>query len=100
VNLICLFMLVPAIGLIGVPISLACSALTMFVASWVVSERLYHVGFSKVAFIIPFAITAAIVVGTVILELSLIERVAMCSGMFAVAAGYFLNRARVLRIKE
>jgi len=100
VNLICLVVLVPSIGLIGVPISLACSTITMFVASWIVSERLYPIGFSKLMFFVPFAITTILVVAMLKFELDLVERIVICCALAVVAGGYFLNLAAKLKIKK
>lgn len=53
VNVGALFLLVPAFGLIAVPVSLLLGSLTLWITGWYNSERLYKIGFKKLpAFLI------------------------------------------------
>ncbi len=54
VNVLCLFILVPEYGLIGVPFSLLASTFTLFILSWAVTEKLYYIGYPKLIFISSF----------------------------------------------
>ncbi|MBN4049762.1 oligosaccharide flippase family protein [Bacteroidales bacterium AH-315-N07] len=64
VNVGSLFILVPYVGLIGVPISLLIGSIAMFIISWYISEKLYFIGFYKLKFILIF-ISTLILVGIV-----------------------------------
>ena len=57
VNIISLFIMVPKIGLIGVPLSLFFSYCSMLIIGWYISERLYYIGFYRIPFSLSFIIT-------------------------------------------
>ncbi len=54
VNIASLFILVPLIGVIGVPISLLIGNLVFLIVGWYNSERLYYIGFKKLPMFINF----------------------------------------------
>ncbi len=74
INIVFLFTFVPKIGLIGVPYSLVLSSLTLFIGSWIISERLYYIGFSKSFFTISFLITIAVLSISICPSLNLLEK--------------------------
>jgi len=85
VNIGFLFLLVPFIGLIGVPISLLISSIAMFIMSWYISEKLYFIGFHKPGFTLIF-MTTLIVVGIVtFISISLLVKIIFL--LFALSAG-------------
>lgn len=71
VNLIFLFILVPRIGLIGVPASLLICYLFLVIVSWIVSEKLYYIGFHKLYFAGSFSITLLLIFVAAYFELSI-----------------------------
>lgn len=60
-NIGSLFIFVPIIGLMGVPISLLIGNLTLFVIAWYNSERLYRIGFNKRSMFISIIIVIGII---------------------------------------
>ncbi len=60
-NIILFLLLVPYWGILGVSLSLLGSIIIYFVCSWIVSERLYLVGFQPSKILIPFFFCALIV---------------------------------------
>ena len=78
VNLSVLFLLVPEIGLIGVPLSLILSNVCLVVTNWFISEKLYYIGFHKYYFIFLFFITFIIVGLLTYFDFNIIYRV-ICS---------------------
>ena len=54
VNTVLLFILIPELKLFGVSLSLMFSSLTLFLSSWITTEKLYPVGFHKLEFVIIF----------------------------------------------
>tara|TARA_R110001606_G_scaffold384411_1_gene547274 strand:+ start:6715 stop:8130 length:1416 start_codon:yes stop_codon:yes gene_type:complete len=64
VNVTSLFILVPSIGLIGVPVSLLLGSFSLLAVGWYNSEKLYPIGFKKT----PIIISLMVVVGIVCLN--------------------------------
>jgi len=93
VNIGLLLILVPKYGLSGVPISLLCSSFTLFVLSWIITEKLYYIGYSKPAFLITFVSALGAVCLSVFFDLELMIRIliAILAGvaMYAMSLSYF-----------
>jgi O-antigen/teichoic acid export membrane protein len=75
VNILSLFILVPRFGLIGVALSLLICYFTLLIASWVISEKLYYIGFRKLPFIASFLFALLVVIITTYLNLNLTTKV-------------------------
>ncbi|MBO3697280.1 lipopolysaccharide biosynthesis protein [Roseivirga sp. E12] len=65
INISFLYILTPSMGLIGVGLSIAATYLFRFTAAWIVSERLYPIGYPLTAFI-GFFFLACLTAATVI----------------------------------
>jgi len=93
VNIGLLLILVPKYGLSGVPISLLCSSFTLFILSWIITEKLYYIGYSKPAFLITFVSALGAVGLSVFFDLELMIRIliAILAGvaMYAMSLFYF-----------
>lgn len=58
VNVAALFLLVPLLGVLGVPLSLLLGNIVFLIVGWFNSERLYYIGFNVSNFIIYFLISS------------------------------------------
>lgn len=70
-NIACLFIFVPKMGLIAVPVSLLVGSSMMVLAGWYNSERLYYIGFSKIFFCTAYIITSISVAVTAIADINI-----------------------------
>ena len=77
VNIALLFILVPAIGLIGAPLCMLISSTVLIVLGWYISERLYYIGFSKMFFGVGYLITLVVVVISVVIHVNLVYQMAI-----------------------
>lgn len=87
VNVVCLFMLVPKLGLVAVPLSLVTSSIALTVLAWWNSERLYSIGFSKGFFGLACIITVFIVSFSVMTDINVLLKtiiVVIVSAIFCV----------------
>lgn len=99
VNILLLYILVPAFGLMAVPICMLVSSTLSIVLGWFISERLYYVGFSKAFFEVGYVITLVVVVTSMVIHVSLFLQMAFMT----VAGILFLTMLatggeRVLRV--
>ncbi|MBN4072155.1 oligosaccharide flippase family protein [Flavobacteriales bacterium AH-315-E23] len=85
VNIALLFIFVPKIGLIGVPLSLLCSTLTLFLLSWINTEKLYHVGYPKLVFIIALGTASSVVGISIYYNIDLTYRITIAVLVVAIA---------------
>lgn len=92
VNIGSLFIFVPIYGLIGVPLSLLLSSLTMLTVSWYNSEKLYPVGFDKSSMIIHLTIVLIVIAVEIKYEL-LIEIKMLLTSMVLM---YFYFRYQII----
>jgi len=90
INIVFLFILVPHIGLIGVPYSLVLGSLTLFIGSWIISERLYYIGFSKLFFAISCLCTIVVLSISIFTGLNLLEK--FLFAIFPIFILFFLVR--------
>lgn len=74
INIIALLILVPIIKLYGVPISLLISYLSIGIISWIISEKLYYIGFHKVYFFVLITITTGLIIILSLFNISLIAK--------------------------
>jgi len=74
VNVTSLFILVPEYGLIGVPLSLLFSTLTLFILAWINTEKLYYIGYPKLMFILAFLAAATAVTMSIYADVELMYR--------------------------
>lgn len=74
-NIGALFIIVPTYGLIGVPISMLLGDITLLIAGWYNSERLYYVGFDKLSMFVNMLITIAIIILNLILSIPLFIKI-------------------------
>jgi len=95
-NVVLLFILIPRIGLIGVPISLLCANTVLLVISWFISEKLYYIGFDKTTVIIMYLITLIIVVGSIALDLSLVIKLLITLACMIYVMIYLANPVKQL----
>jgi O-antigen/teichoic acid export membrane protein len=77
VNILLLYVLVPAYGLIGVAACMLASTTVSLVLGWSISERLYYVGFSKAFFEVGYLITLVVVVASILFPVSLFFQMAI-----------------------
>ena len=99
VNMGILFAFTSSYGLEAVAAGVLIGSLTLVALGWMITERVYYIGFSVWYFIIPFTITAAVVVGMLTFELDLIIRLAILVGISILAGGFLLYRIRSLKTK-
>lgn len=96
INLASLFMLVPLIGLLGVPISLFLSNLVTMVCFWCVTERMYPIGFQVRPVIVGILITTVAIL-TYSLNLSLATKITIIGicllGLASLLARYVLHNS-------
>jgi O-antigen/teichoic acid export membrane protein len=98
-NLACLFILVPKMGLIAVPVSLLMGSTTMVVLGWYNSERLYYIGFSKSFFAMGYLITLVSVAMTVSVNLHIFFKLVMIIVVSLLFMGMLLTgREPILRL--
>jgi O-antigen/teichoic acid export membrane protein len=71
VNIISLFLLVPHFKLIGVAISYLLSICAYLIVSWIISERLYYIGFSIARFAQNFILISIFQVAIIFVEFEL-----------------------------
>lgn len=71
VNVASLFIFVPMIGLVGVPVSLLLGSITLVSVGWLNSERLYKVGFNYKQIIVLFFTTLSITILTYFINFSI-----------------------------
>jgi O-antigen/teichoic acid export membrane protein len=62
VNIVSLFLFVPTLGLLGVPLSLLVGNIVTLAIGWYNSEKLYYIGFDKIASIIYLCATIIIII--------------------------------------
>jgi O-antigen/teichoic acid export membrane protein len=72
VNVVCLFLLVPTLKLMGVALSLLIANLVFLIIGWYNSERLYFIGFDKSSMIIAISVTLLVMALSVLLNISLV----------------------------
>jgi O-antigen/teichoic acid export membrane protein len=96
VNIIFLFVLVPKIGLIGVPISLLICYFTLVVFSWIVSEKLYYIGFRKMPFIISFLSVLLLIFLTTYFNLSALDKLMFVLILAFSGILFFYKKIRLL----
>lgn len=108
VNLISLFVLVPKIGLLGVPISLLLGNVVFVILSWYISEKLYYIGFNKHFFIISTILTFLVVSANFLFEITLYYKILFSLSILLVTficfrhtirkvSAYFIYKADSLR---
>jgi len=69
-NIACLYVLVPSMGLIAVPFCQLISTTLLVGLSWWNSERLYYIGFSKVFFVVSYMFTFILVGVSLLINMS------------------------------
>lgn len=100
-NIACLFLLVPAIGLIAVPLCLLISTTVLVVLAWWNSERLYYIGFSKMFFGMAYMSTLICVAIPVMVDVSILLKVIMVAIVLAVFSTMLLKgKEPVLRLNS
>lgn len=75
INIGSLFIIVPAIGLIGVPISMLLGNITLLIVGWYNSERLYYVGFKKLPMLFNLVATFIIILIDLNFDLPLMVKI-------------------------
>jgi O-antigen/teichoic acid export membrane protein len=88
VNILLLFLLIPNLGLIGVPLSLAASNFTILILMCFFSERLYFIGFKFKKIILLVGMFTLIASFLLFYELNLIYKVALILVLFLTLIGY------------
>ena len=81
INISLLYALTPTMGLTGVGLSVAVTYLVRFVAAWLVSEKLYPIGYPVTAFITFFLLTCVIAAAMILLKPDLIYRSIVAIGL-------------------
>jgi O-antigen/teichoic acid export membrane protein len=101
VNIAFLFILVPTIGLIGVPLCMLISSTVLIILGWYISERLYYIGFSKIFFGVGYIITLIIVGISIVPSLNLVHKMAiMMVWCFLIATIFLIGKVHVLQVKR
>ncbi len=85
VNIVSLFFIVPAFGIIGVPISMLLGNITLLIVGWYNSERLYNIGFKKLSMLINMVITLVIIILNLLLIIPLYIKILMLIMFFVFA---------------
>ncbi|HOG91838.1 MAG TPA: oligosaccharide flippase family protein [Smithella sp.] len=99
VNIGCLFVLVPKMGLIAVPLSLLLSTTALVALTWYNSERLYYIGFSKSFFIAAYALALIpIVIASMIDINSFVKLIIVGVVLFMFGMMLILGRTPVVSI--
>ena len=91
VNVTSLFLLVPEYGLIGVPLSLLFSTLTLFLLAWITTEKLYYIGYPKLVFILAFLGAGAAVTMSIYADVELFYRATIAVLIIGITA-YLVRR--------
>ena len=81
-NIICLFAMVPSIGLIGVPLSFLTSIVVQFISSWLISEKLYYIGYKMRYLSVLFLMAATFISIAYFLDVHFIFKMVLVSGLF------------------
>jgi O-antigen/teichoic acid export membrane protein len=74
-NIACLFLLVPVMGLMAVPLCLLISTTVLVVLAWWNSERLYYIGFSKMFFGAAYLVALFAVVIPVMTDIKILLKI-------------------------
>lgn len=93
VNIATLFLFLPHIGLIAVPISMLLGNITLLGVGWYNSEKLYFVGFVKAPMIISLSIAIIVLLIDYKFELSLLIRLSMFLILMIYLAVRYHNQA-------
>lgn len=96
VNIGLLFLLVPSIGLMGVPISLLLSTLARLTISWFNSEKLYYIGFKIPPAMICIILAIVVIIIDVFLQLDLSLKVILTA--IIISSGSFIYRKKLIDI--
>ncbi len=96
VNILSLFLLVPSIGLIGVPISLLLSSLALIGISWVNSEKLYPVGFNKMVTIACIAFSLIVIIIVYFVEITIYIKILLSMIFTLIFAGTIKKHSKTL----
>ena len=75
VNITLLFVLVPAFGILGVPLSLFVSTSVLIVVGWYISERMYYIGFPKTYFGLAYLFTLSVVLIAAFVDINLFFKI-------------------------
>jgi O-antigen/teichoic acid export membrane protein len=97
INIISLFILVPLVGLIGVPISLLVGSFTLLVISWTMSEKLYYIGFKKLPFALSFLGALSIALFTIFVELNLAMKIGITIESLLLLASTFWKSKLIIK---
>jgi len=95
-NVLFLFLLVPGIGIIGVPISIFIGNVIFLLFAWIVSEKLYYIGFNKKLFILMFILTLVVVGGNILAEIDIIYKTVFSFFLFLFILFYFRNFIKII----
>ena len=97
INIISLFILVPLVGLIGVPISLLLGSFALLIISWTVSEKLYYIGFKKLPFALSFLGALSIALFTIFVELNMTMKIGITLASLLLLATTFWKSKLVIK---
>ena len=86
-NLSILYYLINIMGLIGVPLSMLIGSTVLLAISWVVTERVYPIGFSILGFVLPVLFAGLLYGITMIFSLDLLLRI----GLVVVALSLYIG---------
>ena len=101
VNIACLFILVPTIGLIAAPLCLLISTTVLIVLAWWNSESLYYIGFSKMFFGAAYMVTLFAVAIPVMTDISILLKIIILAIVLAIFnVMLFKGKERVLRLNS
>ena len=101
VNIACLFILVPAIGLIAAPLCLLISTTVLIVLAWWNSESLYYIGFSKMFFGAAYMVTLFAVAIPVMTDISILLKIIILAIVLAIFnVMLFKGKEPVLRLNS
>lgn len=98
VNVVSLFILVPKYGLIGVPISLLNSTLTLFILSWIYTEKLYYIGYHKLIFLISF--TFAFIIVSLCLYAQFDVYIRILVAIMIISIGSYVGRKHINNVRQ
>ena len=99
-NIACLFILVPKMGLIAVPVCMLIGATLMVVLSWFNSEMLYYIGFPKVFFGAAYMITIISVAIAAVIDIDILIRLSLAINISIIFSAMLLvGKEPVLRLR-
>ncbi len=101
INIACLFVLVPSIGFIAVPICLLISTTALIVLTWWNSERLYYIGFPKIFFGVTYIVTLFAVVIPIMTDINILLKTIIVATIMAIfSVMLFKGKKPVLRLNS